>query len=586
MSNVSGDDPSESRSDVLDRVSDCVVALDEDLCYTYVNGRAARRLDVDRDAVIGQHVWEVFPAAEDSDAAAAIERAVETGEPASFTRYNEERETWFEAQVYPDEGGVSLFFRDVTARRDRREELERLEMLFENAQDALFVVAVDEAFRFERVNPAYEAVTGLSNETVRGKTIDEVFDPGDRAAVRERFEQCIARREPLEYEERLSVPESDSHWETRIAPVVVDDAVVQLVGATRNVTERRARERELERYSRLFENLPIGVYRNTAGPEGRFTLVNDAMVDLFDADSKAELREYAVSDLYADPAEREAFSDRLEAEGVVQDHQLELETLEGETLWGAVTAIVGDRDGERAFDGAIEDITERVEYQQRLEAQRDNLEALNQMVRHDIRNDLQIVLSYVGMLEDHVDADGESYVRTALESVENAIALTKTARDVAEVMLQADADRTPVSLDRALELQLDEVRSAHPGAVVTVEGTVPNVEVLADDMLDSVFRNLLKNAVQHNDSTVPEVEVAVTDTDEAIVVRIADNGPGIPADQRQAVFGRGKKGLESEGSGIGLFLVDTLVDRYGGDVSIEDADLGGVAFVVRLPRTE
>jgi signal transduction histidine kinase len=103
-------------------------------------------------------------------------------------------------------------------------------------------------------------------------------------------------------------------------------------------------------------------------------------------------------------------------------------------------------------------------------------------------------------------------------------------------------------------------------------------------MLSSVFGNLLNNAVQHNDKEEPSVSVTVTTTAETVVVRVADNGPGIPADRHAEVFGRGEKGLESEGTGVGLYLVDRLVDAYGGSIAIEDNEPEGTVFVVELER--
>jgi signal transduction histidine kinase len=75
-------------------------------------------------------------------------------------------------------------------------------------------------------------------------------------------------------------------------------------------------------------------------------------------------------------------------------------------------------------------------------------------------------------------------------------------------------------------------------------------------------------------------------TEGRVVVRVADNGPGVPDDRKEAVFGRGEKGLRSTGTGLGLYLVDTLVDSYGGRVRVEDNDPEGAVFVVELPLAE
>jgi signal transduction histidine kinase len=70
-----------------------------------------------------------------------------------------------------------------------------------------------------------------------------------------------------------------------------------------------------------------------------------------------------------------------------------------------------------------------------------------------------------------------------------------------------------------------------------------------------------------------------------VAIRIADNGPGVSADQKDTLFGTGERDLESTGSGMGLYLVDTLVTSYGGEVWIEDNDPEGSIFVVELPIT-
>lgn len=92
----------------------------------------------------------------------------------------------------------------------------------------------------------------------------------------------------------------------------------------------------------------------------------------------------------------------------------------------------------------------------------------------------------------------------------------------------------------------------------------------------------ITNAIQHNDKEVPEVTVSATTDDETVLIRVADNGPGISDARKSETFKQGKIGLNSEGTGLGLYLVETLVNRYGGDVQVEDNDPEGTVFVVRL----
>jgi signal transduction histidine kinase len=209
------------------------------------------------------------------------------------------------------------------------------------------------------------------------------------------------------------------------------------------------------------------------------------------------------------------------------------------------------------------------------------------MLRHDIRNDLQLVTAYAELLEEACDdRELHDYVETVLENADHAVDLTTTAGELADVMLSTEEDLQQVYLQSSLRSELDDIRSAYSRAVVTCETDIPDVPVRANEMLDSVFRNLLKNAIEHNDTDIPEITVSVTDRPDSVLVQIADNGPGVPDSQKEEIFGKGEKGLESQGTGIGLYLVQTLVGIYDGDVWVEDNEPEGAEFFVELPKAE
>ncbi|WP_256296917.1 bacterio-opsin activator domain-containing protein [Haloarchaeobius salinus] len=109
----------------LERVTDAFFALDTDFRFRYVNGRAAELIDVDPDAVVGDLVWDRFPAAVGSRFQEQYEHAMETQESVSFEEYFPPLSTWFSVRAYPSETGLSVYFRDVTERKAREQALER-----------------------------------------------------------------------------------------------------------------------------------------------------------------------------------------------------------------------------------------------------------------------------------------------------------------------------------------------------------------------------------------------------------------------------------------------------------------------------
>ena len=337
-------------------------------------------------------------------------------------------------------------------------------------------------------------------------------------------------------------------------------------------------------YESIVEHSNDGIF---VAQDGKITYANQQLCELTGY-KPDELDGMAKLDIVA-PDDRELVKGyhfaRMSNDPAPNQYEIELQTVDDGLVPVELSVSRVNYEGKPAAVSVCRDITDRQQYQHRLEEQRDNLKLLNQVVRHDIRNDLQIVVAYSEMLTGSVDADAEAYLQSIRESARNAVDLTATARDLADVMLQQH-ERGTIELARPLEQQIESIRTAHAAAVINVEGSIPSVTVYGNEMLDAVFRNLLQNAIQHNDTEIPEITVSVDRGDDTARVAVADNGPGVPESQREEIFGKGEKGLESDGSGIGLYLVYTLVDSYGGSVWVEDNDPEGAVFVVELPVVE
>jgi PAS domain S-box-containing protein len=358
------------RSDALERVSDGVVALDQDLRYTYVNTRATELLDTDADSLLGEHVWEAFPSTRGTKAQDAIERAIETDQRTSFERYNDQLAKWWKVRVHPDQTGVTIVFSDITEQKERLYELERKDTLFQNAQDGLFVIDVEDGggtFRVNQVNPAYEHITGISAEELQGRTIREITDEEDSAAVRERYADCVRGRTPRTYEEHLAGFDSGSWWETSIAPVIVDDEVTQIVGSTRNVTEQKEREQRLQKFEQMIEHTGHAVL--FTGVDGEIEYANPEFEELTGY-TAAEVRGKTPHVLSSGAHDDAFFADLWETvlDGKVWSGEIENERKDGTQFVATHTiAPVMDESGSVTHFVAIyEDITDRKEREEEL----------------------------------------------------------------------------------------------------------------------------------------------------------------------------------------------------------------------------
>ena len=268
-------------------------------------------------------------------------------------------------------------------------------------------------------------------------------------------------------------------------------------------------------------------------------------------------------------------------------------------LWEAIDGLIDTPLVEHRLDERLETFRHLRAQAAEANRQRERLDVLNRVLRHDIRNDMNTIVAWGEMLEDEVTPEGRDKLDRILRAGRHVVELTNVARDLSEIIHGDESpNRTPISLRRILTEELEKRSEAFPDAEITMSDPPdPDTRVLANELLSSVFRNLVNNAVQHNYVARPRVWISVEETDESIRVAVADNGPGVPDDMKATLFGEGQKGLESGGTGIGLFLVQRLVESYGGDVWIEDRTAEdrfgdadetaptGAVFVVELPAT-
>jgi len=355
-----------------------------------------------------------------------------------------------------------------------------------------------------------------------------------------------------------------------------DEPLKLLVNRIRTVVEQRRTQRK---YEQLVDNSPDEISQISV--DGEILAANETMATAFGV-SQEELVGRPLSAFLPD----DVAAGRLE---------------EGKRAIAAGSAVTfQDSVGVRHFHNiavplsttgevdSMQLVTREITLQKRnereLERKSEKLAMINRIVRHDINNDIQLLTGWADRLKNHVDDAGMDTVERIEDTGNHIAELASIARDFVE-SLEDDSEISleRVDLGRTLEAEVDKKRTTYEDANIVVDD-LPRVEVLANELLASVFGNLLSNAVRHNDTAEPEVRIESRESDTAVTVRLADDGPGIPDDRKESIFGKGSKGPESPGTGVGLHLVATLVDQYGGDVWIEDNEPRGTVFVVELPK--
>lgn len=245
-------------------------------------------------------------------------------------------------------------------------------------------------------------------------------------------------------------------------------------------------------------------------------------------------------------------------------------------LFGLLVGIYGVR----ARESAEEATQARLE-QEFLERRQETNELLNRILRHHLLNSLTVIRGQTELLKTHVGEDGEQRVDTVVTRAERMADTIEDIRSITRTLTEP-AQLVEMDVTGAIETEVETLREQYPDATIDVDlPTEATVE--ADDLLGRALRNVLHNAVEHNDAD-PRVAVTVSADDDAVTVAVADDGPGIPEDERETVLEASERGMESEGEGLGLFLTRSIVEKYGGSVTIAESDWGGARVELTLPR--
>jgi PAS domain S-box-containing protein len=241
------DDVERELREVFDRVDDAFFAIDDDWRFTHVNERAETLLDRSVGELIGRRLDEAFPEAVGSVFERKYQRAFETQEPVTFEAYYDPLETWFEVTAYPSDSGLSVYFRDVTDRKAREQELERYETIIETVEDGIYVV--DEDGRFTLVNSAYETLVGQSREELLGAHVSSVIPDSDIVERAKELEAELAagERTTATLEAELPGTTDETRFGEATFSLLPSTEGFERVGVVRDVTDRKERERELLR---------------------------------------------------------------------------------------------------------------------------------------------------------------------------------------------------------------------------------------------------------------------------------------------------------------------------------------------------
>ncbi|TVT92785.1 sensor histidine kinase [Haloferax volcanii] len=574
-----------------------IVVLDEDEIIMRANESAQEILGLGRSVVLGQPYdapeWElVDERGEPLDRGGLpFERAREAGETVKGFEHGIEvggDRRWLVVNAAPLTGssgeriGVIAVIEDVTELKRQQRDRERLLDLFDQSQKIASVGAWEFNTRTGEVlftSGLAELVGVDPRETFDLEEAFAFYHPEDEHEARAAFGRLVTTGEEQSVECRLETMDGETRWVNvrGVAARETDAAVYR--GTVQDITERKARSEELERYERIVETTADPIY--TLDDNLRFVLANSATADLLDCDP-GELTGEHVSAVFGErhaQALLEAIASLLSGDSAEETIETVVVDRGGAERQFQTTIAAKSSGGE--FDGIVcvgRDVTELRERERRLSV-------LDRVIRHNLRNKMNIAQAHAAML---LEAADDADVRESAAAIERAadelLSIAETARKFSSALDPDVTERVqPQNVADRVRSVVEGAQLSYPGATITVDAP-ENVRALAHATFELAVNELVDNAVAYGGDDV-EIELSVSEADgaEQVTVRIADNGPGLPALERESLMS-GRESPLRHTNGLGLWFVRWTVTNSNGTMEIRDNEPSGTIIELRLPK--
>jgi PAS domain S-box-containing protein len=337
--------------------------------------------------------------------------------------------------------------------------------------------------------------------------------------------------------------------------------------------EMALRESE-ETYRTIIDNMQDLFYRTDN--EGRITMINASGARLAGYDSPDQLIGRNAAEMYIDPDGRRKFLDVLKKTGSVYAYPLLLRARDG-SIRNVTTSSHFHRDPRGnilGVEGIIHDMTDQRHAEEALQIANRKLNLLSSITRHDIRNQLMALMTFLQLSKDTATepAQFSDYLAQALkisETIDRQIGFTKDYEDLG-VKAPVWQDISSCIGRASAGLNLQNVR-------IGVE--THGLEVYADPLLEKVFYNLIDNALRYGGEHLTTITVSSRPAGTGLVLVFTDDGAGIARDDKPRLFDKGF----GRNTGLGLFLSREILSITGITITETGVPGRGARFEMAIP---
>ncbi|MFP4350655.1 MAG: PAS domain S-box protein [Desulfococcaceae bacterium] len=495
------------------------------------------------------------------------------------------------------DGRFLATFVDLT---DLKQAEERFENFFNLVSDMLCIADINGRFRM--VNPAARDILGYPIDELLEKPFLEFVHPEDREKTLQVIQDHLEQgRDVINFQNRYICKNGSVKWLEWTAHPDLDRGVSFSVA--RDCTERLNMENALKeselwlRY--IFNSLKEAVL--VVSPRRELINLNRAARDIFGYTAE-ELYDHSTDILHVDQAHFLEFGRRIQAafdKGIPAEFEFFSKRKNGEVFptEHTVTQLKDDAGADLGIVSVVRDISEKRKSEKELkemvaELERSNteLQQFAYVASHDLQEPLRAIAGFLQLLQarygDRLDEKGHHYIDRSVGAAQRMQNLINDILKLSRVNTGGQ-QFVMTDLNAVLNRTLDDMKPTirNTGAQIT-SAKLPEAPV-DGDQIQSVFQNLIQNALKYIENRAPNVEIGCEEIDDMFCISVKDNGIGIDPkfhDRIFLVFQRLHTRKEYPGTGLGLALCKKILERHGGKIRVDSEPEKGSVFYFTLPR--
>lgn len=496
---------------------------------------------------------------------------------------------------------------DITGLKKATEEIRKLSRGIEHSPTSIIITDVKGIIEY--VNPRFTEITGYAAEEVIGKNPGILSNGNKQPGESEKLWKTILSGEVWRGEFLNKKKNGELFWESSsISPIFDDEGkITHFIAINEDITERKKMMDKIieseEQFSSVWQKSFDGMRLTDA--EGKIVKVNDAFCQIVGM-KKEDLEGKYFYEIYHEADWRkslELYRKNFTSKSIKPFFETEVILRNKKSVWVELSnSYIELKNDVNLLLTIFRDISERKQMINELISAKEKAEEMNQIksyffanMSHELRTPLIGILGYSELLQTYL-VDYKSYTsmaktihqsgRRLLETLNNILKISKIEAEKVEYRLTGKDIITIIN--EVIDLYIPLAISFKTKLVKEFERE--SVYAIVDETLfREVMNNLVNNAIKFSEEK--EVHIEVGTNNDKVIIKVIDNGIGIPVFKQELIWEAFRQASEGfgrnfEGTGLGLTITKKYIELMNGTISLESEEGKGTIFIIELQKAD